>query len=532
MYTINPLTKTLVITVNVETADIRAALQDTWNSFQMLNILILSYDTLDNKTLVLNTFNPFTNQHLALQVDYDTIDTSMAMILDFMNTRLKNLNEYPIKVTIFEDFGICKEVTPANSVRKRYTYQDGETMELISKVMNFYPNYTTNPDEQLFGIRKNGTDTFSGAMQDLFTGAGEVAANARIITNVHRTNFFIYLNWCITLNLNFVVPARYYEYNFDVFPHSFYDKWIMLLMCFTFVIITMMSYAAQHFDYYMLDEKDVVPFSLIRITLNVMSLLHNIQLMIFPKSNQLKQCIIFGSFLLITLNINSVYQGNIITQLNSKPQFGEINSIEQMLDTDLNVYVIENLFVFMEPYKYFEEGTLYRRMYDRPTTEVNDLLDQLKLTSVNRTAAFLTCEIYIPTFMAESFENGVNRIHEIKETPMKYFSALTISKKSPYIERFNEVIDLIVASGIVKYQTDKAKNERDLVFIRKIKKDGVEVLHLKLLGMKELRSLFYCYILLCCLAVVVFALELLLVQQVKKSHFWKNIEDWLESNHV
>lgn len=293
-----------------------------------------------------------------------------------------------------------------------------------------------------------------------------------------------------------------------------------------------MFYLVDYFDYYILAKEDIVRFSVVRITLNVMSLLQNVQMMVFPSSNALKRCIIYGSFLVITLNINSIYQGNIITQLNSKPQFGEISTIEQLLDTKLNIYVNEHLLPFMEPYKNFDEGTVFRRMYERRETKVKKFEDQLKITSINRTAAFLTPEIYISTFMAESFENGVKRVEKVPETPMKYFSGLMIPKNSPYIKRFNEIIDLIVAAGIVNYQTDKAKREADLGYIGKIKKYGIEGNKLKLLGMKELKSLFHCYIILCCLAIVLFTFELFLKQQASKSRFLQKIEDFFESNRA
>uniref|UniRef100_A0A336KTW7 CSON011386 protein n=1 Tax=Culicoides sonorensis TaxID=179676 RepID=A0A336KTW7_CULSO len=534
MSEINPLTRILLVASNFELNDVQNSLKQAWNSYQMLNILIVSMNLSNfNETIIVSTYNPFTTTHLSLQIDLETVIHGMDMILDFMERRLKNLNEYPIKITIFEDPGICKLVTSEddNKIRKKYTYQDGETIDIISRIMNFYPNYTTNPDGANFGSHIGDGDEYNGAMQDLFTGTGEVAANARIITNVHRTNFFIFLNWCTTLNLNFVVPARFYEYNFDVFPHSFYDKWIMALICFSFISITLMYYLVEYFDFKMLEKSDI-NFSLIRLTLNVMSLLNNIQLMIFPGSNQLKQCILFGSFLLITLNINSIYQGTIITELNSKSQFGEINSIQQLLDTNLTIYVNAHITEFLSPYKDFDEATIYRRMYERQNLEISQFSEQLNLTSINRTAAFLTPEIYIPTYQASSFENGVQRIHEIKETPMKYYLALTIPKKSPYIERFNEIIDRIVAAGIVNYQTDRAIADAELEYIKKIKENGIKGDELKLLGMKELKSLFYVYMLLCGFATLVFGLEFLMHIWAHKSKIVKEIENYLETNHA
>lgn len=530
-YDSNPHNRLLITTTNLTDNELEIIFIETWKTYQMLDILFLSKNIDDT---FLYAYNPFDlnspKKFLKIYIDQkNSIDPAMERVMKFSQNRLRNLNGYPIRIAIFEDVGISKLIEEHGGY-KRYKYQDGEVAYLLSKVINFYPNYTTNPDNARFGGH-GADDSFSGAMEDLYLGNAEVAVNARIITNVHRADFFTFLNWCTTLNLIFVTPARYYTYQFTVFPHSSYDDGILCLMLFTFIAIVISYYIANYFDHHWF-KRDVKQYSFVRIILNVTSLMWNIQLMEFPGSQQLKQCIIMGSFLLITLNINSCYQGNIITELNASPDAGEIDTLQQLLDTKLEIYIESFLPAFLSPYKDFSNESIYKQLYDRQRYEIDTFSQQLIVTSKNRTSAFLTPEIYLANYQAETFENGEVQIHGVRESLMNFYLGITISKKSPYIHRFNEVVDLIVAAGVVNYQTDRAMSEARLEYIKKIKQYGVKDENLKLIGMKQLKSIFLFYCCMCALALNMFLFEHLMNKLAKYCWIVKQVETFLESNTV
>lgn len=61
---------------------------------------------------------------------------------------LDNLYGYQITISIFEEVAICKKIG-----KNKYIYQDGESLKLVSEVMNFSANYITNPDGMQFGFK-------------------------------------------------------------------------------------------------------------------------------------------------------------------------------------------------------------------------------------------------------------------------------------------------------------------------------------------------------------------------------------------
>lgn len=109
-----------------------------------------------------------------------------------------------------------------------------------------------------------------------------------------------------------------------------------------------------------------------------------------------------------------------------------------------------------------------------------------------------------------SNETGQNMINPVPECVYAYHMSIMLQKSSPFIEKFNFILQRTVEIGIVGHQYRMSLAELSMGLIRLTKAGHFQERQIHLVGMKEMESLFVYYLVAMGISVLVFAGELFL----------------------
>lgn len=452
-----------------------------------------------------HTYYPFHLHHDVRGEMFKYTEENCSRLASFSNDKVQNLYQYPLTVNIFTTPLRAEPVYDKNGALIRYKFVDGELLYHLSEKMNFKIEYYKE-DFQDYGLEyPNGT--FVGALQYVNDKLVEFSANTRILAKYNTTNC-VYLRPLYPVPFVFVVPRRDpARISLNISILSSYDNptKIIFISCMALLILI----------WYLVEVFVVRGMTFMEIMLMYWQTQNNISITFGGVVSDFQK-LLLGTLLLFFIIITNTYQGNITSQLTAKPKSNNINSLEELLQTDFNfttlAFITEILSLFPDPKSI--QYRLSRRMspFDfniDPILEGFNESVHLGMLIHYPIAADVKMKLY-------NKETGEDIIHIVPGVPITLLDAIMIVKSSPYISAFNDIILRITEVGFVQFalrasqfEMEQKKYIRTQVRIN-MTQDGhqfEEGGREHVIRMEDLQVLFYLWLLFLFISFVAFLYE-------------------------
>lgn len=213
--------------------------------------------------------------------------------------------------------------------------------------------------------------------------------------------------------------------------------------------------------------------------------------------------------------ICSIYQGIIASSLVHEPTAKSINTLKEVDESGLEI-ITTIADVFNPTRDDIKNNSIVYRLHKKSSNfvDINTLFFEYR----NKTVAILTkkenAQFIIPTFIGE--KTGRILLQVVREKVSKQRISYMISKTSPYRERFNEILSLVIESGFVRLAHSDKHALADLEQIIRTKLGFLEEPRQVVITMEHLSLLTVLWIKCLSIATIVFIFEIIF-QNVQKT---------------
>lgn len=503
----NPRTNLMFSFDDADAKKSKEWLKIVYEKYKILNVAVVCYVPKMESLSVLEFdvivcfYNPFSEKlsdFLCLSFDLDNMKESLMKMKSFLRKRIENLQGFKLKVNIFEYKMKSVAVYSQKGELSRYTYPDGELLSSIAKNMNFTPVYLNNFGEAKYGFQfQNGT--FSGSLADLEYDRADLVANPRLIAEYNTTKS-IFLQPITMTKLFFTIKKR--ETN-RIITITVFEKLDSISRCASIMAIVLFPviYWAVYRTELSLkgiksrDDK-------VKTILYVFGLLNSISM---KHTQHRASQIVVVTILFAALMSAALFQGTILKDLNTICTVGKISKIDQLFE--------QNFTITMQPaltYAFQGQGE------DKITKKLNELTRNISAISMKKEEAiakmatdpkftFLLTDLLTGNFLDQFYDNetGENYFEAVPESAFQFYIAMMAPKASHFIDRFNQIINIYVQTGLYQYHTQKAIDDNEKIWIHRIKNGLVPKEKSRSLRVSDLQALFklyFCLIFFCCVA--------------------------------
>ena len=238
-------------------------------------------------------------------------------------------------------------------------------------------------------------------------------------------------------------------------------------------------------------------------------------------SKRIATRIVIFSLLFFALIESSLFQGNIIKNMNFKNNTKAISTIEQLMDSNLVLDIPYSL-------SYVLRDVSGNRCYDKlrkiaramkGISEV-DYYEEMGVNQVlhNKSIAFLMSTLYAFSYLEQFYDNetGENSLTHVHESPFEFYKSMMAPKDSPFIDNFNNAMLRISESGLPFKMGLTADWEYHRVNYYRAKHGHFPKTGKEKLSLYQLLLTFEVFLFLHGLACLIFMVEIL-VERVKMS---------------
>lgn len=308
-------------------------------------------------------------------------------------------------------------------------------MKLISEAMNFTPIVTEPADGGRYGWQKS-DGNFTGMLGELINNTAEMGFNSIFIKNYHTTEIAFTTAFDVD-EVCLIVPKSKMKPEWKGIFLAF-DETTWLLIILTYFFCVVVWYFVKSVIYESFDEALLV---LNVFQAFILAPLHNV-----PKFYSEKM--IFLSILLFTLVISNCFQGSLVKLLTHPTYEPDINSLADLDDSGLRIRsTANNLRETFETYD--NSNIIYRHLYNKFVFTPDKSENILSRVSYKRDVAGIVRKNIAAQTMKNYIEDNRVLLHVVPECPISYNLALMFKKQSLYIHVINDIILLLVQSGIL-----------------------------------------------------------------------------------
>ncbi|ETN63690.1 hypothetical protein AND_004586 [Anopheles darlingi] len=527
----NPRAKILLITHEMADTELVQLFHDAWYRYRLLQLIVLNHR--DNDTIDSCVFNPFIKAAFARgSIDFEqptvrsdldcTLLTHELEVLpygwqlkEFVKNRVRNLNGYPVSIAMHISNGSSSAydcILGAVSI----TDIDQEVLSTLQTKMNFSMVLHNNELELSIGyIHKNGTPV--GALGLIEHNLIDLAANSRIMYKYDTRNL-LYLNYISTEKLVFLTPRNYYS-NRDkmlVFINPFSVAYMLINIVLSFgvpMIICLLDYLYYRLALPRNTQKNTYGakvMSLLGIILNL-----SVRL---PRAPH-KRWIIVG-ILLYNIVSYPIWQAVTIRYLHPSNQLvNNINSLEQLLATELKLKVSHYHELIVRSEGSQLHNPLYAQLSDRLTTEnTSSLRDAIENIIIDQDSALLISDAYVPLVLAGNYHwvpGKPDAIWPIAKPIYEFYKSMAVPKTSPFIDTFNSIVVSCLEAGMNDRFMHQLESVVQLMKMKRTKEHPIERDYI-VFTMAHLSPLFVFYFSMLALSGCIFLLELI-VHRIQKA---------------
>lgn len=482
----------------------------------MLNVATLSFvpmfieDEFVGVSIFLCLYNPFSGnskvrspEFMCLNFTSSDIESNLIEMEKFQKSRIENLQEFPLPIYIFEYDMKSIAVYDENGNISRFTYPDGELATSIAKFMNFTPVYLPLEGNSRYGYQlPNGS--FTGGLAASEYGIADLVANPKLIAN-YNTSKSVFLQPITMTKLFFIIRKRVTLKHLIITVFNELDSVSRLIVVALAFIFPAAYNAINLAERHVMQDKtrtDIVRnFFYIVAIQNCISMKH---------SKFVASRIIVSTVLFYTLMSTSLLQGCIVKNLNTNQNIGRITKIDQLFDQKFKIRmqpVLTYAFQGQGEDKITRELNKITRNFDEISATSEVAIEMLK---VDDKFAYLWTDAATGNYLDRYYNNetGENILEVVPESAFEFYIALMAPKASPFIDRFNQIINIYTQTGLYQHHTEQAAHDNTKIWIHRVKHGLVPTRKSPSLSLKDVKDCFALYLALIGLACGVFCLEI------------------------
>ncbi|KAG5671678.1 hypothetical protein PVAND_001866 [Polypedilum vanderplanki] len=526
----NPRSKVLIHVLDGEIDDSKEVLKNAFDELKMLNLAVVMMTQSDDGKMIVNLilYNPFCGskdnrqpEYLVLNFDLTNAEENFDKMRKFVDERLTNLHEYPLRVNLFDFPMVSKAVYDDNDQISHYSYVDGETIQIIGEKMNFTIVYVDSNDGINYGFQLE-DGNFTGTLGLLEYDEIDLAGNPRLIAN-YNTKKSLFLQPIMMMRLSFIIKKRKTFKMLIIFIYSQYDEISTIIGVSITLSIPLFYALIAKIERKIVNEKIPKKFhikksSMIKSMLYIFALHTNISM---SHSHGKATRITVGIMLFYALVVSSLFQSSITKNLNTNQVIGKITSIDELIENDFVIGMPPDITaIFSDKNSLNKVSTLIRKSGQSiediklPHEHFHELL------SKDDKFAYLWSDLYVDNYLNQFYDpsTGENLFENVPEIAYEFYISLMAPKGSPFIEKFNEILMRFVETGIIDHHTSKAKMDDDSIWIKRILKGETPKPADKAIKLNELELLFKIYLGLIAISFMIFLLEILIWRPSTKKH--------------
>lgn len=407
---------------------ISTVLMRLWKQFQILNAVALSPDCSNNDAYIYRPFEYYNGSWGVINTyKFDFIRRHKYLLIN----PLVNLHQSPLTVRIFERNPTVVKKIPknmrVNSIYKDlYRYGgfnglDGNILAELVKNLNFSVSI------------RNGSGEFNKIIDDVSEKRVDFGVNGVFVTNYHSkkleyTTTSFYDKLCVLVPKSKRIPQW-----MAIFNCFSWEAWLLFLGIILFCELFWLwlnRFVYKNFDIVQDDS-----WLILLVLMSVPAKISN--------DNCIKiKLFIMGSCMLFNVIITGIFQGNLVRSFIAINYYADINTLDQLNRSGLTISTA--LPVFNDS----EQTPLIKSLRKRVWASS---LRSLERAAYERTVAALErnrdSELYRITY---TDADGVSLIHVVDECLVSYSIAHIVPKGSPYLPRFNCLIQRFFESGLVQ----------------------------------------------------------------------------------
>jgi hypothetical protein len=513
----NPRSKLLFMSFDSDFEVTKGTIKIGYEKYKMLDVAGMVFvpefhdDVFVGLQVHLCLYNPFAGssevrspEFKCLEFNSSNINEKSIEMENFQQERIENLHQFPLNVNIFEYEMKSVAVKDKEGKLSLYTYPDGELLNSIAKVMNFKVNYASPIYGPKYGYQiANGT--FTGGLAASEYGQVDLVANPKLIADYNTTNS-IFLQPVAMTKLYFIIQKRATSRKLivTVFTELDYTSKV-------FAFSTIITFLVVYFILNRMENQiftKVVKFDPEKDILYIFALIHNVS-MKHPKLPATRTVVM--PVLIFSLLLTALFQGIIVKNLNTDVKIGKITKINQLLEQNFEMKMQTVLSYAFQGYG-DDKITKHLNEISKDREEVAmQYHEALKIMQNDSKFAYLWTDSYIGTFLDKFYDNktGKNYLEVVPESAFEFYIAMMVPKNSPFFDRFNQIINIYVQTGLYQYHTQKASDDNQKIWIHRVKNGQVPNREKQALKLDELQDVFKLYLALIALSFFVFCLKLL-----------------------
>jgi len=499
----NPRMKLLIFLVNGSYEKAEKVLRDGYNNHKMLNIAILM--AFYNHIITFCLYNPYAGDDKVRRPEFKSWNVTrsnyeevLKPIEDFIENRVRNLQKYPLKVAIFTNAMHVWPIADGNGAITRYKYPDGDLIHLLSQKMNFTPIYSHPGGEKLQGFQlPNGS--FTGSLGMIESGEADYSANSLLISSSYNTSNVLFINSMEMEQFVFVIKKRQPSIAFRILLFSQFDKltqgiFIAMIVLFPIIYTTIIKMESKMLK--VEDNSELIKniFYMIALQLNI-SMRHQ---------SLLASRFLIAAILFLTLIMNSIFQGTIVSSLSNFQDEVIIKTMEELINEDYKFVTLYSTKAVLDGLG----GNLNEHFSDSDSVTGNSRIGYERIQN-NPKLAFLHSKAKVENIIMQAHDNKTNdRIfQEVPEVVFEFFVSPIVPKSSPFIEQFKEFIMRYKEFGLRNYQASKADYDKDKFWIHKLLKLKSTKQKDKTIELEDLKKIMRLYCVLNGFAFLAFIVE-------------------------
>jgi hypothetical protein len=399
---------------------------------------------------------------------------------------------------------LSKAVYTGNHTLSHYDYIDGEIVQIMAKYLNFTPVYIEADQLYKHGYQlSNGT--FTGSLAAAEYGIADLIANHRVRMD-YNTTTALFLDPILLGRFYFLIPNPPTTKEVLISMILSVDLVTRILFLLFWLSFPILLYGISKIESNFYNHDGKISFQesvliIVGITSNL-----SVKTPLFRSSR-----LIFASVLFYALIGSSLIHSLITQNLNTKIVRNDVRTLDEILDRGYKLDIDPELKIM---FKNSDGNRMARKLRE---IALNTSVEVSKDRRGHRQSAILIPELLIETYHSKFYdkESKIALYKKVPEIAFQSYESMMVPKRSPIQLAFNTQIKIIAQTGITKYQLNLANIEQEKLMIQRIKNGDMPAADDVVIKLKDLNSLFYCYLVASCFSTMVFGMELILKKKLR-----------------
>lgn len=515
----NPRSKVLVLMFETAVSDAKKLLQKAFYDLKMLRVacVILKAQFIDGKYsktwIELVLMNPFVESVPTFKnfnITPDNLVLQMEKVKQFTKKRVSNLQGYPLRISIYDYPMTSKPHFDKNGKITHYSGLEGELVSTIAKIMNFTPIYLEANGGRYGFQLPNGT--YVGDLARIEYGLADISGNAKLIAD-YKTKNLAFLKPLQLSKQYFIIRRRETHKLVLIAIFSQYDFITKVISTVIYVSLPVVCVTFCRLESRLINSGKKVK-SIGNTAIFAIAMLFNVSTKL-PKGPTAR--IITGTILFYILIQSTLLQSTIYKNLNSKQEFGKIESIEELAEEGFLVKMPAGVaLVFREPGENKVSWLMNRTGQSYTDVAIRSLRIE-EILPKDQKVAFLWDSMFTTDYLDQFYDNttGENLFERVPEIAYLFNIAMMAPNYSPFIESINTAITRYVESFVWLHLVTMAISENDKYRIHRIRQGLVPKTSQRSISWNDIKSVFQIYLLFTAVAAVAFVAELLIFRRKK-----------------